>query len=122
MKDLDENHQKKFSLKIKGQEIRNFKVSVLNEEEIPDLSNIITIFGYDIDLSNILGLDLSNFKLFGTRVKDLFNRANVKENAGNIWARIQLFLASIPWWGYAIGAGIVFWYIINSIRIIFLIK
>lgn len=111
LKDLDENNQKKYSLKIRGNEIRSFKVSVLNENEIPDLSNIISVFGYDIDLSNIFGLDLSNISIFGRKVKDMFDRANVKENTTNIWARIQVFLASIPWWGYAIGAGIVVWYL-----------
>ena len=110
IKDLDKNNQKNFQIKIKGQEIRNYKIAVLNEDETPDLSNIISIFGYDIDLSNVLGFDLSNFKIFGKKLQDMFNRANIGENAGNIWTRIQLFLATIPWWGYAIGAGIVFWY------------
>lgn len=111
---LDENNQKDYQVKIRGQQIRGYKISVLDEDEIPDLSNIITVFGYDIDLSNVFGLNLSNLSLFGTKVKDLFgntiNRESIKSGAANLWVRISATLAAIPWWGYAIAGGIIIWY------------
>ena len=111
--DLDENGKKTYQVKIKGQEIRNYTISVLNEDEMPDRSSVISVFGYEMDLSNIWGHDFSNLSIFGKKIADIFNVDNVnkaKDGATSLWGRFRIFLANIPWWGYAIATGIILWY------------
>lgn len=111
--DLDENNQKSYQVKINGQDIRNYEISVVDEEHMPDRSSVISVLGYEIDLADIWGHDFSNISVFGKRIADVFNVNNVnkvKNGATTLWGRAKLFLADIPWWGYAIATGIVLWY------------
>lgn len=100
--------EKNYQVKFKANDIASYKVSLVSE--LPDKSNIINILGWEIDLTDVFGMDLSNTKIFGVKLTDLFSWENVKTAGGNAWSWIQVFLASIPWWGYAIGAGIILWY------------
>ena len=97
------NEQKHFQIKFKANNIESYHISI--ETTLPDKTNIITILGWEIDLSNVfgLGIDLTNVTIFGTKLTDIFSWNNVKETGRNFW-NWSLFLAkNIPLWGYGIG-------------------
>ena len=107
--DLPVGQSKNYQVKFKGSEIREYKVSVV--DEAPDMSNIINILGWEIDLSDVFGLDLTDAEIFGVKLKDLFSWNSAKTAGQNAWNWSINLAKSIPWWGYAIGAGIVLWYL-----------
>lgn len=100
---------KDYDVKFKGTELKGYNISVIKESELPDKTNIIDIFGWEIDLSNIFGMDLTNLKIFGIKLTDLFSWNGIKNTARTGWSLFFNFASNIPWWGYAIGAGIVLW-------------
>lgn len=97
-----------YNMKFKANNIENFKISIISQK--PDLSNIISILGWEFDVTNVFGFDLSNYTIFGVKLTDIFSVEKAKEIGSNAWTSIKLFLARIPWWGYAIGGGIIAWY------------
>ncbi len=107
--DLKVGDSKEYQIKLKGSELRKYNVSIIHENLVPDRSNIISIFGWEIDLTNVFGMDLSNATLFGVKLTDLFSVDSVKTAGGNAWNWTLRILRSIPWWGYAIATGIVIW-------------
>lgn len=107
--DLDTGDTKNYQVKFKGNDIRNYKISIV--DEVPDMTNIINIFGWEVDLTNVFGMDLSNSTIMGVKLTDLFSIDGIKTAGGNAWNWTDNLLKSIPWWGYAIGAGIVIWYL-----------
>lgn len=113
IKDLDPGESKNYSLKINGNKLRKYDISIIDANELPDKTNIINILGWEIDLSNVFGLDLTEVSIFGVKLSDIvnsFNMSTIKEKGLFAWSWVLRFLGSIPWWGYAIGAGIVLWY------------
>ena len=108
--DLKSGKTKEYNVKFKGTEISDYKLSLVSKDEVPDRSNIINVLGFDIDLSNVLGLDLSNASIFGVKLKKIFNVDNAKSTVGNAWGWFLNITKAVPWWGYAIGAGIILWY------------
>lgn len=106
--DVPSQASKSYQIKFKGSEIRSYDISVVSE--LPDMTNIINILGWEIDLSDVFGMDLSNLKFFGVRVADMFAWDNVQTAGSNAWSWTVTVLQSIPWWGYAIASGIIIWY------------
>lgn len=106
--DVPSQKSKDYQIKFKGSELRIYEISVVSE--LPDMTNIINILGWEIDLSDVFGMDLSNLKLFGVKLTDIFAWDNVKTAGGNAWSWTVNLLQSIPWWGYAIASGIIIWY------------
>lgn len=108
--DLEPGESKNYNVKFKGTEISDFEIATVSESDIPDKSNVLNLFGFEIDLSNVFGIDVGNMKIFGRRVNDIVNMNKVKGKAiyAKNWA--LNFVRSIPWWGYAIGGAIVIWY------------
>ena len=80
---LDPGHTKEYQVKFKANDINSYKLAIV---------------------------DLSNMTIFGTKLTDIFSWDNLKTTGGNAWRWTINFLGSIPWWGYAIGAGIILWY------------
>ena len=111
IKDLGANENKDYSVKFKGTEISDYKLSIIPKSEVPDLSNKVNILGFDVDLSNVFGFDLSNVSVFGTKLKDIFRLDKAKGAIANAWGWSVNLAKSVPWWGYAIGAGVVLWYL-----------
>lgn len=107
--DLAPGDSKIYQVKFKGSEIRDYKISIV--DEAPNKENIINILGWEIDLSNVFGMDLTNATIFGVRLADIFTWDNAKTAAGNAYTWSINLLKSIPWWGYAIATGIVIWYL-----------
>ena len=108
--DLEAGHSKTYQLNLKGNNFATYKIDIISESELPDKSNILNIFGWEIDLTNVFGIDLSNLTIFGVKLSEEFNWDNIKTAGGNAWEFTKGFLESIPWWGYAIGWGIILWY------------
>lgn len=106
--DVPSQASKEYQIKFKGSELRSYDISVVSE--LPDMTNIINILGWEVDLSNVFGMDLSDLKIFGVRVADVFAWDNVKTAGENAWNWSVTLMKSIPWWGYAIASGIILWY------------
>lgn len=92
------NETRQFKIKFKGQEIGSYAVSLV--EDAPDKSYILNLFGWEIDLRNVFGMDLTS----------VINMENIKETGLNIWNLTINFLNTIPAWAYLIAGGIVIWY------------
>lgn len=92
------NETRNFRVKFNGTEISSYSVSLV--EDSPDKTYILDMFGFEIDLRNILGFDLS-------KIVDV---QNLKETGLNIWGLSVNFLQTVPVWAYIIAAGIVVWY------------
>ncbi len=99
------NEERKFELKFKANEISRYNIEIV--EDLPDKTNILNLFGWEIDLTNVFGMDLSN--LFGMNIAELFNGQNIKEKGVSIFNGFKILLASIPAWAYFIAGGIVLW-------------
>lgn len=106
--DLKPGTAKTYQVKLNGSELRTYKIAIV--DEAPDKSKIINILGWEIDLENFFGMDLSDLSIFGVRLADIFNKDNIKTTGSNIWNWTINFLNSIPWWGYMIGGSIILWY------------
>lgn len=107
--EVEPNGFKDYKVKFKGTELKGYNISVISSSELPDKTNIINIFGWEIDLSDVFGMDLTNATLFGVKLTDLFSWNEIKNTAKTGWNFFINFASNIPWWGYAIGAGIVLW-------------
>lgn len=107
--DLEPGTPKNYQVKFKANEIRHYKLSIVTET--PDKSNILNIFGWEIDLTNVFGMDLSNVTLFGVKLSELFTIENLKVAGGTAYLWIMRIVNSVPWWGYAIAAGVVIWHL-----------
>ena len=68
------------------------------------------MFGWEIDLTNVLGMDLSNVTIFGAKLTDIFSWDGLVTGAGNAWSWFVELVASVPWWGYSIASMIIFWH------------
>lgn len=96
------NETRQFKIKFKGQEIGSYAVSLV--EDAPDKSYILNLFGWEIDLRDVFGMDLTS----------VINLENIKEAGLNFWNLTINFLNTIPAWAYLIAAGIVIWYMPNK--------
>lgn len=108
MSNFGASEERDYQVKFKANDIASYEVTLV--EDMPDKSNIINLFGWEIDLTDVFGMDLSNATIFGVKLTELFNWENIKTAGGNAWSGIRIFLAAIPWWGYAIATGIILWY------------
>lgn len=98
---------KDYQVKIKGTNIRAYKMEVV--DELPDKTNIISLFGWEIDLTNVFGMDLSNLTILGAKLTDIFSWDGLVTGASNIWTWFIELASSVPWWGYTIASMIIFW-------------
>ena len=65
-------------------------------------TNIIDIFGWEVDLTNIfgLGIDVSNIRIFGKSLSEIFSWNNIKGTGKSFWSWFITLTTNIPWWGY----------------------
>ena len=95
-------------VKFKAKDVAGYRVSII--ESAPDNSNIINILGWEFDLRDFFGFDLT--KILGDKVnilKNLFGSGNLKAGLSNIWNYFINITRSLPWWAWAIATGIVLW-------------
>lgn len=108
IKDIEPGATKEYQIKFKGSEIRKYEMATV--KELPDKTNIISILGLEIDLTNVLGMDLSNATFLGVKLTDLFSWDGVATAGGNAWDWVVKIVSSVPWWGYTIASVIILWY------------
>lgn len=108
LKDIGPGEEKLYKISFKGEDLRKYELSVVDHLE--DRTNIISIMGWDIDLTDVFGMDLSNFTIFGTKLTDIFTWDGVVNTGKGLWGLWISITSSIPWWGYAIASGIILWY------------
>ena len=111
IEDLNVGDTKEYQIKLKGNELRKYNVSIVDESLVPDKTNVISLFGWEIDLGNVFGMDLTNATIFGVKLTDIFSVDSIKTAGSNAWDVTVSILNSVPWWGYAIAGGIVLWYL-----------
>ncbi|MCX4303196.1 MAG: hypothetical protein OSJ66_04220 [Clostridia bacterium] len=96
--DFDVNQTKKFKINFKGNEIGSYAVSL--QEDAPDKTYILDLFGFEVDIRNVFGMDLSS----------IINPESLKETGVNLWGLTLGFLKTVPAWAYLIAGGIVIWH------------
>ncbi len=111
IEDLNVGDTKEYQIKLKGNELRKYNISIVDESLVPDKTNIISLFGWEIDLSNVFGMDLTNATIFGVKLTDIFSVDSIKTAGSNAWDVTVSILSSVPWWGYAIAGGVILWYL-----------
>ncbi len=94
------NETRNFEVKFKAKEIARYEVSLI--ETAPDKTNIINILGWEIDLRDVFGMDL-------TRFADLFTVEGMKSGLSTAWDFTVAVVSSVPLWAWCIAAGIVVW-------------
>lgn len=92
------NETRTFRVKFSGNEIGSYGVTLV--EDAPDKTYILDLFGFELDLRNVLGMDLSK----------IVSLENLKETGLNVWGLTLNFLKTVPTWAYIVAAGIVIWY------------
>lgn len=110
--DIPSQDSKNYQIKFKGSELRSYDIAVVSE--LPDMTNIINIFGWEIDLSDVFGLNLTDFRIMGVKLTDIFIWDNVKTAGQNAKAWSITMMKSVPWWGYVVATGLVAWYMPNG--------
>lgn len=108
LKDIEPGSSKNYQIKLKGTELREYEMSVVNE--LPDKANIISVLGWEIDLTDVFGMDLSDATFLGVKLTDLFSWDGVATAGGNAWNWIVKIVSGVPWWGYTIASGIILWF------------
>jgi len=97
------NEVRRFTVKFKGTDIASYKVTMVETAPYKD-PNIVSIFGWEIDLRNVLGFDLSG-------LKDVFNARTIGEGITNGWNFAVNFVKRLPTWVWVISTGIVIWHL-----------
>lgn len=95
------NESRYYEIKFQAKEVARYAISLI--ESAPDKSNIIDILGWEIDLSNVFGMDL-------TKLKDLFSVEGMKSGLSSAWQFAVNVANSVPLWAWLIASGIVIWY------------
>ncbi|MBR3697450.1 MAG: hypothetical protein IKM97_04225 [Clostridia bacterium] len=96
---FEDNETRTFRVKFSGNEIGSYGVSLV--EDSPDKSYVLDLFGFELDLRNILGINLGK----------IVSLDNLKETGVNLWGLTLNFLKSVPTWTYIVATGIVLWYL-----------
>lgn len=95
------NESRYYEIKFQAKEVARYAITLIESQ--PDKSNIVDILGWEIDLSNVFGMDL-------TKLKDLFSVEGMKSGLSSAWQFAVNVANSIPLWAWLIASGIVIWY------------
>ena len=107
IKDLQPGQSKDYQIKFKGYEIAEYNLKMVSEA--PDKSHIMNILGWEVDLRNVLGMDLSDTTIFGVRLAELFTWENATTAVLNARDWSLAFIETVPPLGYALGIGMALW-------------
>ena len=89
-----------YDIRYKASEIARYEIALV--ESAPDKSNILNILGWEFDLSNVFGVDMS-------RLKDVINLNDIKSGISTVWRYGVNIANSVPVWAYVVAGGIVLW-------------
>ena len=106
IKDIEPGATKEYQIKFKGSELRKYEMAAV--KELPDKTNVISILGWEIDLTNVFGMDLSDTTILGVKLTEIFSWDGVATAGQNSWDWVVKILGSVPWWGYTIASLIIF--------------
>lgn len=101
LNNFEAGETRNFEIKFKAKEIARYEITLL--ESAPDKSNIINILGWEFDLSNVFGMDLTGLKKY-------FTIDSIKSGASTAWQFAIKVANSLPTWAWLIAAGIVIWH------------
>ena len=101
LNNFEAGETRNFEIKFKDKEIARYEITLL--ESAPDKSNIINILGWEFDLSNVFGMDLTGLKKY-------FTIDSIKSGASTAWQFAIKVANSLPTWAWLIAAGIVIWH------------
>lgn len=101
LNNFEAGETRNFEIKFKAKEIARYEITLL--ESAPDKSNIINILGWEFDLSNVFGMDLTGLKKY-------FTIDSIKSGASTAWQFAIKIANSLPTWAWLIAAGIVIWH------------
>lgn len=85
---LSQGESRTYELRFSGSYIDSYLISLSND--YPDKRYIINVFGYDINTTNIFGMDLSEY----------INADNFESLGQAIYDSSVYTVESIPWWGW----------------------
>ena len=90
-------------IKFNATDIASYKVTLQEEAPYKD-PNVVNILGWDVNLKNILGLDLSKYK-------NMIDGESIKNGLSYRWGLALNFARSLPTWVYVVATGIVVWHL-----------
>lgn len=88
IKDLKVGESRNYRLNFEGKYIKIYIVTL--QDEFPDKEYIISIFGYEINTTDIFGFDLSEY----------INAESISSFGKSIWNSFTVTVKNIPWWGW----------------------
>lgn len=98
IKGLSGGETKTYRLRFKGSFIKTYAISA--EKEFPNKDYIINFFGYDVDVRNVFGMDLSKY----------INKDSFVSFGSSVFHTIRIIITSIPawawFWAWMIIAGV----------------
>lgn len=109
IKDLEPGESKDYKINFEGNKIKRYNISFVSE--IPDKSHIITLFGWELDATNLFGLGIDLTNVNGVDLTQYMSWDGMKSLAGTGWAFTINLLKAVPTWGYLVASLIVLWYI-----------
>lgn len=85
---LSDGESKTYKLNFKGSYVTRYEISL--SKDYPDKQYIINVFGYEINTTDIFGMDLSNY----------INAESFKNFGHSIYESFTITVRNIPWWGW----------------------
>jgi len=99
IKDFEAGETRNLIASFQAYEIARYDISFAGT--YPDKEYIISIFGYDINLKDVFGIDLTKF----------INIDAIKTAGSSAWSWAVALVKSVPLWAYWIAGLIVLWHL-----------
>ena len=85
---LSGGEERTYTLEFRGSYIKTYQINM--ENDYPDKENIVNVFGYDVNVTDIFGMDLS----------DYIDVETLAEFAESPMRFITTVPERVPWWAY----------------------
>jgi len=95
---FDKNEERNILMRFKGYELTSYEISFTGDA--PEVSYIIDILGYEMDLRDVMGMDLTKHIDVDT----------LRTGGITAWDWTVALVKSVPIWAYMIAGWIVIWY------------
>lgn len=97
------NETRRVPIVFTATDVASYRVTLQEKAPYKD-PNIVNIFGWDVDLKDVFGLDL-------TKYKDMIDGEAIKNGLSYRWSIAVNFAKSLPTWVYVVATGIVIWHL-----------
>ena len=108
IENLEPGDYKDYKISFRGNKIKGYNVELV--KEIPDKTNIINILGWEFDKTNLFGLGIDLTNINGVDISEYFKLENIKGFLVDKWKVGVGIVKSIPIWAYAIASLCILWY------------